>query len=139
MILLSSRLRTILLVLSASQMLTACSSIEYPMEKAPRMLVLHDSTPFFLHGPAQGNGADRMLAKGDEVKALRKEFGYSFVQLGDGQKGFVANEELVVAPPESSPVAHLSSGAVPEEKTFPSLPAFETDTNVPLAPPGFRY
>jgi hypothetical protein len=112
------------------------------------MVVAHDETAFFLHGPAQGNGSDRTLAKGDEVQVLRKEFGYSFVQLSDGQKGYMANEELVIAPPMPSPTPLPSPDAAtnywPKEKSFPDLPAARGDTNGPevqgtVAPPTFRY
>lgn len=112
------------------------------------MVVLHDGVPLFLHGPAQGNGADRTLAKGDEVQVLRKDFGYSFVQLEDGQKGFVANEELVTAPPRPSPTPSSASTPVsdgppslwPQEKAVPDLPASGLESNnAPLPPPGFRY
>jgi hypothetical protein len=136
------------LLMAATLLLSACSSIEYTPDQAPRMVVLHDGVPFFLHGPAQGNGADRTLAKGDEVQVLRKDFGYSFVQLEDGQKGFVANEELVTAPPRPSPTPSQASNPVsdappslwPQEKTVPDLPASAPDSNnAPLPPPGFRY
>jgi uncharacterized protein YgiM (DUF1202 family) len=93
------------------------------------MLAVNDSNPFFLHGPAQGNGPDRTLAKGDEVQVLRKEFGYSFVQLSDGQKGYVANDDLVVAPPESKPDHPKGEHSSPE-LNFESTPSLT---------PGFRY
>ena len=111
--------------------LAACSSIEYAPDKLPRMLVLNDQTPFYLHGPAQGNGADRLLAKGDEVQVLRKDFGYSFVTTSDGQKGYVDNDSLVTAPPE--PPAPPRPSPTPEEKIFSGEP------NTPATLPGFRY
>ena len=135
-------------VLLMALLLSACSSIEYASDQMPWMVVLHDDVPFYSQGPAQGNGADRTLAKGDEVQVRRKEFGYSFVQLEDGKKGFVANEELAVAPPRPSPTpspTSTSSGSTsavpalwPQEKALPDLPVQE-ETNAPLAPPGFRY
>jgi len=137
-------------ILLLALLLSACSSIEYASDQLPRMVVLHDDVPFYLQGPAQGNGPDRTLAKGDEVQVLRKEFGYSFVQLVDGKKGFVANEELAVAPPRPSPTPIPSSAPSgrgsadtipdlwPQQKALPDAPAPE-ETNAPLAPPGFRY
>jgi hypothetical protein len=136
-------------VLFIALLLSACSSIEYASDQMPWMVVLHDDVPFYSQGPAQGNGADRTLAKGDEVQVRRKEFGYSFVQLEDGKKGFVANEELAVAPPRPSPTpiptsapsGRESATAVPalwpQEKSLPDLPAPE-ETNAPTVP-GFRY
>jgi hypothetical protein len=132
-----------LLLLMAILILSSCRSVEYPPDKAPRMLVVNDAAEFFLHGPAQGNGANRSLAKGDEVQVLRKEFGYSFVQLSDGQKGYVANDALVIAPPMPSPTPLPSSDAAtnfwPKEKSFSDFPAAAADSNAPIAPPVFRY
>ena len=131
-----SRFFLLSLVLLSPFFFTACSSVEYTQETAPRMVVVTDGTQFYLHGPAQGNGEDRKLSEGDDVKVLRKEFGYSFVELSDGAKGYVANDALVTAPPEPSPA--------PEPKALlESKPSFE-DTNIPEAntpidPPGFRY
>jgi hypothetical protein len=142
---------SLFLILALALLLPACSSIEYAPDQMPWMVVLHDEVPFYLHGPAQGNGSDRTLAKGDEVQVVRKEFGFSFVQLEDGKKGFVANEELAVAPPRPSPTptpasASASNGGSttsipdfwPQQKALPDLPAQE-ETNAPLSPPGFRY
>ena len=61
--------------------LTSCSSVEYAPESAPRMIVVNEGAAFFIHGPAQTGGADRTLPGGNEVKVLRKDFGYSVVQL----------------------------------------------------------
>jgi len=87
--------------------LTACSSIEYDAETAPRMLVSQQKTLFFKHGPAQWNGPDRTLSEGEDVTVICRESGYSRVKLSDGETGYVANEALVSAPPmmpESSDV-----------------------------------
>lgn len=121
---------SLLQILALAFLLPACSSIEYPPDQAPRMVVENDTASFFLHGPAQSSGADRTLAKGDEVQVLRKEFGYSFVQLGDGSKGYVANELLVIAPPMPSPTPRH------KEKSFPVFPE-EPDASWGV--PGFRY
>ena len=87
-------------------------------------------TPFFLHGPAQASGADRTLPAGCVVNVLKKDFGYSFVQLADGEKGYVANESLEVAPPLPSPsVRHHEK--IPSDSGDDSMP--------PLEKPSFRY
>ncbi len=136
--------RLLSLMLASIVLLTGCSSVDYTSDTSPRMVVLHDGVPFFLHGPAQGNGADGTLARGDEVQVLRKEFGYSFVQRRDGKMGFVANEELAVAPPlpKQSPTPSrntVTPSLWPQEKNLPEIPAADLDTNEPIAPPGFRY
>lgn len=63
-------------------------------------IVVNDYASFYRLGPQQAGGADRSLRKDERVMRLRKEFGYSRVQLEDGQVGYMANEDLVDAPPE---------------------------------------
>jgi len=117
----------LLVLLAVSAVLfTACSSLEYNSMNAPRMVVSSERTPFFNNGPAQGGGPDMSLMKGEEVRVLRKEIGYSFVLLADGQNGYVSNEDLV---PASEPKPTPAKKA----KSSPS-----TATNAP-AKPGFRY
>ena len=102
---------------------TGCSSVEYKEGETPRMLVAEDQTPLFRNGPAQGNGPDLQLSKGDEVRVLRKEFGYSFVTTSNGGKGYVANEALVTAPPE--PATALTEKSPPDPSTSQeTLPGF---------------
>ena len=108
--------------------LSGCSSIDYKEGEYPRMLVSEDHTPLFQNGPAQGNGPDLFLSKGDEVSVMRREFGYSVVRTSDGGKGYVDNESLVKAPPEPiSPTQPKGKQESPE--TF----------NPPAEIPGFRY
>jgi len=73
---------------------SGCSSVEYNSTNSPKMVVSSERTPFFHNGPLQGNGADLLLAKGDEVEVLRKEIGYSYVRIYDAQYGYVANDDL---------------------------------------------
>jgi uncharacterized protein YgiM (DUF1202 family) len=88
------------------------------------MVVSDERAPFFSKGPAQAKGPDSMLANGDEVEVLRKEFGYSFVQLENGQTGYVANDAVVTAPPRA-PGEDASSEIKPESN--------------PCLLPDFRY
>lgn len=64
------------------------------------MEVVSDYASFFRLGPQQAGGADRSLRLKDRVMLLRKEFGYSRVQLEDDQVGYMANEDIKPAPPE---------------------------------------
>lgn len=64
------------------------------------MEVVTDYASFFRLGPQQAGGADRSLRLKDRVMLLRKEFGYSRVQLEDDQVGYMANEDIKPAPPE---------------------------------------
>ena len=63
-------------------------------------VIVTDFAQFFRLGPQQAGGADLSLRTGERVMLQRKEFGYSRVQLEDGQIGYMANEDLQPAPPE---------------------------------------
>ena len=104
--------------------LCSCSSITYEPAARPHMVVSDEKAPFFSKGPAQAKGPDTMLANGDEVEVLRKEFGFSFVQLDNGQTGYVANDALVTSPPR------------PPEDVVPS--EINSEGNPSLFP-DFRY
>jgi hypothetical protein len=75
-----------------------------PVEPAPEFIgdrvIVNDYAEFFRLGPQQSGGADLTLRAGDRVMLRRKEFGYSRVQLEDGETGYMANEDLQEAPPE---------------------------------------
>lgn len=75
-----------------------------PMEASDNfvgdMVVVTEYASFFRLGPQQAGGADRSLRTGERVMLLRKEFGYSRVQLEDEQVGYMANEDIQPAPPE---------------------------------------
>jgi len=122
------RLFPIFLLLTGMLFLTSCGSMEYNSTNSPHMVVVVDHTPFYHNGPAQGSGPDLSLAKGDEVEVLRREIGYSFVRISDGQNGYVANEAIAVAPP----VPPAVNSSTPQPK--PS--AVSTNST---GTPGFRY
>jgi hypothetical protein len=75
-----------------------------PPEPSPDFVgdtvIANDYAQFFRLGPQQAGGADLSLRTGEFVMLQRKEFGYSRVQLEDGQIGYMANEDLQPAPPE---------------------------------------
>jgi len=102
-------------------LLAACSSIEYNSTNSPKMVVVVERTPFYHNGPAQGNGPDLSLVKGDEVEVLRKELGFSFVRIYDGQNGYLANESLGLAPAsaQSTEAKHdTQEASKPPKPTF---------------------
>jgi len=110
-----------LFVFSLPFLVTACSSIEYNSTNSPKMVVVVERTPFYHNGPAQGNGPDLSLVKGDEVEVLRKELGFSFVRIYEGQNGYVANEALSPAPPSTQRAAQKPQS---QEPTVPAKPTF---------------
>lgn len=81
---------------------TGCETV--PPTPSPEFIgdtvIATDYAQFFRLGPQQAGGADLSLRTGERVMLQRKEFGYSRVQLEDGQIGYIANEDLQPAPPE---------------------------------------
>jgi len=92
---------------------TGCETV--PLEPLPNfvgnMVVSTEYAQFFRLGPQQAGGADLSLRSGKLVMLQRKEFGYSRVQLEDGQVGYMANEDLQPAPPVAPRKRGLRSAA----------------------------
>jgi len=88
-----------LIVLSAVFFLGGCATQTFAPDVAPEYVVIRDFTPFYRLGPQQARGPDASLRAGNRVKLLRREMGYSLVQLEDLRTGYVANENMAVAPP----------------------------------------
>lgn len=86
-------------VLAASLFLIGCASETFAPEVAPEYVVIVDFAPFYRLGPQQGRGPDASLRSGTRVKLLRREMGFSLVQLEDLRTGYMANESMTVAPP----------------------------------------
>lgn len=80
--------------------LAACQStpVGPAPEFLPDMVVSNDYSLFFRLGPQQAGGADLSLRTNERVMLLRKEFGYSRVQLENGLVGYMANEDIQPAP-----------------------------------------
>lgn len=95
-------IRCTLLLWCLSLFLGGCAS-PGPQPPTDQFLVSVPKSQFYKYGPAQAFGADFNLEKGQKVTMLKREFGYSRIQLADGQTGYVATEELTPAPPEPPP------------------------------------
>ena len=92
-------------------------------------IVTAETTPFYQHRPRQGHGPDRQLPKDTLLTVIRHAFGYSKVQLADGHKGFVANDDLVRA--SGTLIAAASdSSSEPEESILPT-----PEVKLPVADP----
>jgi len=61
--------------------------------------VITDSASFYRYGPQQGNGPDKQLPKDTLMTLIRQSFGYCKVRLTTGEQGYVASEDIGVAPP----------------------------------------
>ena len=120
---------------------SGCASVEYNATNSPKMVVSAERTLFFHNGPLQGNGADLSLAKGDEVEVLRKEIGYSYVRIYDGQYGYVANDDLSPATTsEATPKKAASTTSLPKTIDYqdPKPVQSPSPTNDSVAP-RFRF
>lgn len=140
----------------AAMLFAACETTPLvPAEKfIGDMVVVVNYAQFFRLGPQQAGGADRSLRVNDRVMLLRKEFGYSRVQLEDNQVGYMANEDIRPAPPEPKvekprrkkggaatgggspqyyediPVADPNLNILPEDIPMEPLPDLEPDAPV---------
>jgi hypothetical protein len=59
-----------------------------------------EKAPFYKFGPQQGNGPDMQLPRDTLVTLIRPSFGYCKVHLASGEEGYVASEDIKVAPAE---------------------------------------
>jgi len=93
---------------------TACQTVPInpSPDFVPDMVVNTDYAQFFRLGPQQAGGADLSLRTNENVMLLRKEFGYSRVQLEDNQVGYIANDDIQPAPepPPEAKKKHTTSG-----------------------------
>ena len=132
-----------ILFLLTTLLFAGCSSIEYNSTNSPKMVVSVDHTPFYHNGPLQGNGPDLSLAKGDEIEVLRKDIGYSFVRINDGQNGYVANDDLkpVASSQSAQPTIdpQVTPSSTPEPVASPTAASTSKATTNTPATPGFRY
>ena len=87
------------LICLAGIFLGGCAMETYSPDAAPEYVVIRDLTGFYRLGPEQSRGADASLPVQTRVKLLRREMGYSLVQLEDTRTGYVPNENIAVAPP----------------------------------------
>lgn len=89
------------LLLGGLLVLSACATKTFSPDQAPEYTITRSFTPFYSERPVAGATTDISLSEKTRVKLLRKEMGYSLVQLEDSREGYVANKNMVVAPPGS--------------------------------------
>lgn len=89
--------------LAVTLCLNGCSltrkNILHASDGAKLYAVTAAKTPFYKLGPQQGGGPDMELTRDTLVTLIRPSFGYCKVQLTSGQEGYVANEDIKIAPP----------------------------------------
>lgn len=130
-----SQIKIVAVLFLCSVCVVGCATQTFDRANAPEFLVQADYTPFYSLGPGQERGPDASLQRGELVKMLRREFGFSYVEIPDGRVGYIANEEILPAPkrepePTASPSRKNSAGGSARisrssEAPFP-LPEIET-------------
>jgi hypothetical protein len=102
-----------ILAMLAALWLSGCATQTFEPGKEPAYMVSGDFAKFYLAGPAQERGPDATLRTGEIFKLLRREMGYSYIQLEDGRSGYIANEEMEPAP---EPVPEPQAKRSPKKK-----------------------
>lgn len=156
-----SQIKIVAVLFLFSVCVVGCATQTFDPANAPEFLVQSDYTPFYSLGPGQERGPDASLQRGELVKMLRREFGFSYVEISDGRVGYIANEEILPAPkrepePTASPSRKHSAGgsarisrsseapiALPEIETLPEpvdvLHPISEMEPAPDSKPEFRY
>lgn len=126
--------------------LAACATQSYSPDQAPEYVVIREFAKFYRLGPMQARGPDSSLPVQTRVKLLRKEMGYYYVMLEDGRAGYVASEDLTLAPPRPPQPPASLTGDNPQKpgsrgRNVPNSPRYrgEQNNDIPLpdviAPP----
>lgn len=97
-----------------------------------------ESAAFYRFGPQQGNGADTTLPRNTLVRLIRPSFGYSKVEVVDThQQGYIASDDIRVAPPKLVAAANATPTPAPEQFNFndPRMAAPQEQLPPPDLPP----
>lgn len=125
------RLITVWLV---AMMLCGCATQTYAPENAPEYVIIRNNAPFYSLGPQQNRGPNLWLPLNMRVKLLRREMGFSLVQLANLKTGYLANENMAVAPPRP-PSSGLEPSSRKSKRSSRSSIYQEVDDSLPDAPP----
>lgn len=108
----------------------SCAPLEvYTPENSPEYMTVK-LTPWYRRGPQQPGDPD-MLKKQTFVRLVTKEYGFSRVQLADGRTGYVATDDIRLAPPPGRAVGERE--LFPERLVEPAPPLPEPDLAMPVA------
>jgi hypothetical protein len=118
-------------LLAVGLVASSCATVRQSYEpgREPEMMTTRE-TAFYLHGPAQP-GRPEMLAPQTFVALSQQESGFSRVRLDDGRFGYLATEDLRVAPPSGRAVAEAE--LFPERIENVALNFPEPDLTLPVA------
>jgi len=96
---------------------------------ATELVVTSASAPFYIYGPAQPNGPDFDLKKGDLIEVIRGETGYTYGRIVKrGTIGYISNADLgPYIKPRPAPVA--------KKRRSSSNWRHDVDTYVPAVEP----
>jgi hypothetical protein len=93
--------------------------------------VITDSAPFYRYGPQQGNGPDMKLPKDRLMTLIHPSFGYCKVKLITGEQGYVASDDIRLAPPA---LVAAATAPPPHPARAPRFPFDSSDPRL-IAPP----
>jgi hypothetical protein len=140
-----------LVLLLCAALLAGCAGPSGPGVHAGDQYVVNSPhTLFYSFGPSQSTGPDFALDRGQRLTMLSYSFGYCHIAVqGSGQTGYVATDDIILAPPIPKPSPapsssrHRRTGAdsrppTPEEEGRIPLPDFPESKPPPDAP-SFRY
>jgi hypothetical protein len=118
-------MRTIWRTLSvlALAAMAGCAGPTFTADTAPEYRVIHAQTKFYRLGPQQAGPPDALLALDERVRLLRGELGYSLALLGNGETGYIANEDLEPSPATQKPA--FVPAPEPQHESAPTLPPVE--------------
>jgi hypothetical protein len=117
-----------------AQGIFSCAPLEvYTPENSPEYMTVK-YTPLYRRGPQQPGDPD-MLEKQTLVRLLTREYGFSRVQLTDGRTGYVATDDIRLAPPPGRAVGERELFPERASERFGELapPLPEPDLAMPVA------
>jgi uncharacterized protein YgiM (DUF1202 family) len=108
-----ARLTAVLCLLLATAWLCACETTGGAVVPPGSVYVANTRAPFYKYGPAQSFGADFSLLQGQRVTMNERSFGYSRVTTAEGITGYVATDQLTLAPPEPMQLKPKTNAKLP--------------------------
>jgi hypothetical protein len=140
-------------IIAFMMVLNACHTSSSGTAGAPtaHYIVSAEDTAFYKNGPAQPNGPDMRLYKGQQITMLERHYGFSRVETVDGQAGYVPTEDITPAPnaPKTAEAQSRKHGGTGAARSSPgrapdfdqpndaALPSRQAPSDEPA--PSFRY